>query len=450
MSTTIIMIIITVALLGIMFWHLYSSRKINNEINNITAELSTKSALLNNCNQQLAEAKQTINNCNDQINKERELHKQEIKATSDKLNAYAAENAKLLEQIRNITEEKARLQQEAESQFKVLANEIFDDKTKRFKELNETRLNEILIPLKEQILKFENTIQDNAKNDIKDREALREHIKLLMELNKTIGKEAKDLTQALKGNSKTQGDWGEMILLDILENCGLQEGIHFTVQQTTDENGHRLVSEDGQAVRPDVVVKFPQGKAIIIDSKVSLSSYVDFCSEDEPSKQKVLLDKHLVSVKRHIDELKGQKYQKAISNSADFIMMFIPNEGAYIAAMQHDNSLWKYAYDNHVVLISPTHLVSVLKLVDQLWQHDKQTKNAVRIAEETGKLYDKFAGFIDDMKVIDKSLNNTRNAYDNAMKKLTTGNGNLLKRISDIKELGAKTSKTLALNPSDE
>lgn len=372
------------------------------------------------------------------------------KTTIEKLHPLSAENATLKEQIRIINEEKVKLQQESQAQFRLLANEIFDDKTKRFKELNESRLNEILTPLKEQITKFENALQDNAKNDIKDREALKEHIKLLMELNQTIGKEAKDLTNALKGNSKTQGDWGEMILRDILENCGLQEGIHFTVQQTTDELGNRLTGADGQTVRPDVVVKFPQDKSIIIDSKVSLTGYVEYCATDDESTRKICLDKHIASVKKHIDELKGQKYQKAISNSADFVMMFIPNEGAYIAAMQHDNKIWKYAYDNHVVLISPTHLVSVLKLVDQLWQHDKQTKNAVKIAEETGKLYDKFVGFIEDMKIIDKNLNSTRVAYDNAMKKLSTGTGNILKRVTDIKELGAKTSKTLSLNPSDE
>lgn len=372
------------------------------------------------------------------------------RTTIEKLYPLSAENAALKEQIRITNEEKMRLRQETEAQFKLLANEIFDDKTKRFKELNENRLNEILTPLKEQITKFETALQDNAKIEIKERESLKEHIRMLAELNKTIGKEAKDLTQALKGNSKTQGDWGEMILRDILENCGLQEGIHFTVQQTTDEQGNRLTGENGQAIRPDVIVKFPQDKSIVIDSKVSLSSYVEYCAADSEDMKKVALDKHIASVKRHIDELKGQKYQKAIANSADFIMMFIPNEGAYIAAMQYDTGIWKYAYDNHVVIISPTHLVSVLKLVDQLWQHDKQTKNAVKIAEETGKLYDKFAGFIDDMKSIDKSLNSTRNAYDNAMKKLTTGTGNLLKRVSDIKELGAKTSKTLSISPDAE
>lgn len=425
---TIILSIITIVLLATNIYLILALRKSNSENTSIRTDNATKSALLDNTTKQLNEAHSAI----------------------DKLSPLSAENARLQEQIRIISEEKSKLQQEAEVRFKLLANEIFDDKTKRFKELNETRLTEILLPLKEQITKFEASLQDNAKIEIKEREALREHIKLLMELNQTIGKEAKDLTSALKGNSKVQGDWGEMILRDILENCGLQEGVHFTTQQTTDENGKRLTDENGQAVRPDVIVKFPQDKSVIIDSKVSLSNYVDFCAEENEELRKVQLNKHITSIKRHIDELKGQKYQKAVANSADFIMMFIPNEGAYMIAMQHDNTIWKYAYDNHVVIISPTHLISVLKLVDQLWQHDKQTKNAIKIAEETGKLYDKFAGFVDDMVAIDKSLNNTRKSYDEAMKKLTSGTGNILKRVSDIKALGAKTSKTLSINPSEE
>lgn len=426
--TTIILSIIILVLITIVISMYRSLRKYNEEKTISATENAAKTVQIEGLNTRLNEAILSI----------------------ERLSPLTAENAKLKEQVRVITEEKTRMQQEAESQFKLLANEIFDDKSKRFKELNESRLNEILIPLKEQITKFENAMQDNAKHEIKERESLREHIRMLMELNQTIGKEAKDLTQALKGNNKTQGDWGEMILRDILENCGLQEGVHFTVQQTIDERGNKLTSDNGQGVRPDVVVRFPQDKAIIIDSKVSLSSYVDFSAEDDETKRKQLLDKHIISVKKHIDELKGRKYQKAISNSADFIMMFIPNESAYIAAMQHDNNIWKYAYDNHVIIISPTHLISVLKLVDQLWQHDKQTKNALKIAEETGKLYDKFAGFIEDMKTIDKSINSTRIAYDNAMKKLTTGTGNILKRVSDIKELGAKTSKTLSLTPGEE
>ena len=428
MTLSIILSIIIVTLLVAVVVLSKNLMRSNAENKAIVVENATKEAMLLNLKSQLGEAQKNL----------------------AQIAPLTAENARLKEKIRIESEEKARLQAETESRFKLLANEIFDDKTKRFKELNETRLSEILVPLKEQITKFEAALQDNTKNDIKDRETLRVHIENLMKLNESIGKEAKDLTSALKGNSKVQGDWGEMILRDILENCGLQNGVHFTVQQTTDELGNRLVGEEGKAVRPDVVVKFPDEKFLVIDSKVSLVNYVDYCSEEDEQKRKQYLAKHIASVKRHIDELKGQKYQKVVANSADFIMMFIPNEGAYMLAMQHDNSLWNYAYDNHVVIISPTHLISVLKLVDQLWQHDKQTKNALKIAEETGKLYDKFAGFVTDMEAIDRGLNNTRKSYDDAMRKLSSGTGNILKRVKDIKELGAKTSKTISLRSDDE
>ena len=269
--TTLILTIIIALLLAAIYAMYRSMRKSENEKQCLLTDNATKKALLDNTSKQLAEAQGTI----------------------DKLSPLMAENARLKEQLRIISDEKEKIKQEAESHFKLLANEIFDDKTKRFKELNESRLNEILTPLKDQIAKFETAMHDNAKNETKDREALKEHIKLLMDLNQTIGKEAKDLTQALKGKSKVQGDWGEMILRDILENCGLQEGLHFTVQQTTDEQGNILTNEAGKAIRPDVVVRFPQGKHIIIDSKVSLSSYVDYCAEESANERKCAVSPRL-------------------------------------------------------------------------------------------------------------------------------------------------------------
>lgn len=459
MTTTIILAIIILILTAIVIWLNNALRKNNEELKTLTSENASKTIKLENVEAQLDEARTMLQDLTP-LTAERASLKEQIRSTTQQLeearasiealSPLSAENATLKEQIRIINEEKARLQQEAEARFKLLANEIFDDKTKRFKELNETRISEILTPLREQIHKFEIALQDNTKNDIKDRESLREHLKTLMELNRTIGKEAQELTQALKGNSKVQGDWGETILRSILENCGLQEGVEFTVQQTKDEQGNTLKDEQGHNIRPDVIVKFPGNKSLVIDSKVSLSSYVEYCSASDEDQRNEHLKKHLISVKKHIDELKGAKYQKAIDNSADFIMMFIPNETAYIVAMQADNTLWKYAYDNHVVIISPTHLISVLKLVDQLWQHDKQTKNAIKIAEETGKLYDKFVGFIHDMQDIDNSINASRKAYDKAINKLSSGTGNIIKRVQDIKDLGAKASKTLSIEAKEE
>ncbi len=458
MTSTIILSIIVLILVAATFKLYNSLRSSNEEMKNIISENTTKEILLSNLQSQVKELAQ-VKSINSMLSQENATLKEQVRnamtqinearLTINHLTPLSAENATLREQIRIINEEKDRLQQESKNQFTLLANEIFDDKTKRFKELNETRLSEILNPLREQIHKFENALNDNTKNDIKDRESLREHIRTLMELNQSIGKEAKELTQALKGNSKVQGDWGETILRTILENCGLQEGIEFTMQQTKDEKGYTLKNEEGSTIRPDAVVNFPGNKSLIIDSKVSLTNYIDFCSATDEDERNIALQKHIVSVKNHIKELKDFKYQKAIKNSADFIMMFIPNEGAYITAMQADNTLWKYAYDNHVVIISPTHLISVLKLVDQLWQHDKQTKNALRIAEETGKLYNKFANFVDDLLLIDKALNSGRVAYDNAINKLRTGKGNILSRIENIKSMGITTSKSLPIESNE-
>ncbi len=437
--TIIILAIIILVLIAMIIAQFKSSQSNIAIMHETKAENASNAALLQSTNQQMAESKEAL-----------EKSSNENKLISEQLKTVTAENARLNEKIQIITEEKVRLQQEAESQFKLLANEIFDDKTKKFKELNETRIGEILNPLKERINQFETTIRQNATSEAKDREALKEHIRTLMELNKNMSKDAKDLTQALKGNSKIQGDWGEMILKDILESCGLQEGVEFTVQQTRDNLGNIITGDNGRALRPDVIVKLPGEKEIIIDSKVSLTDYVEFANAEDDDLRKSYLSKHVASVKRHIDELKTKKYQNALANSADFVMMFIPNEGAYIAAMQSDQALWKYAYDNHVVLISPTHLISVLKLVEQLWRHDKQTKNAIKIAEESGKLYDKFVGFIEDMKSIDRTLANTRTAYDNAMNKLQVGRGNIIKRIEDIKDLGAKASKNMSISAGED
>lgn len=439
MTTTLILAIILLVLIIGIIALFRSNQRITASMHEIQADNASKAAMLQSTSQQLAESKEVATNAAN-----------ESRALTEQVKTISAENARLNEKIHLITEEKARLQQEAENRFKLLANEIFDDKTKKFKELNETRISEILTPLKERINQFETTIRQNATSEAKDREALKEHIRTLMELNKNMSKDAKDLTQALKGNSKIQGDWGEMILKDILESCGLQEGVEFTVQQTRDNLGNVLTGDNGRTLRPDVIVKLPGEKEIIIDSKVSLTDYVEYVNCEDDEARKSYLSKHVASVKRHIDELKTKKYQNAVANSADFVMMFVPNEGAYITAMQADQSLWKYAYDNHVVLLCPTHLISVLKLVEQLWRHDKQTKNAIKIAEESGKLYDKFVGFVDDMKAIDRTLTSTRAAYDSAMNKLQTGRGNLIKRIEDIKDLGAKASKNMAISSGEE
>lgn len=363
--------------------------------------------------------------------------KNELTDSINTLTILREENSRLREQIRFIENEKERLLKESEFRFKNIANEILRDNTISFKEQNENRLNEILAPLKENIEQFKKTILESYSTEAKERFSLQERIKELIELNQSIGKEAKDLTHALKGNSKIQGNWGEMILENILEKSGLEKGREFTIQKSAN-------NEDGKRLIADVIINYPDGRKIVIDSKVSLKAYTDLINCEDLEEQDILKKKHLSSIKNHINELKIKKYQDYIgSENTDFVMMFIPNEAAYICAMQLDYNIWQDAYDNRVLIISPTHLISALRLVGQLWQHDKQTRNAIDIATESGKMYDKFVGFIDDMKSIEKSINNAQTSYNKAINKLYSGSGNLINKAQKLKEMGAKASKAL-------
>ena len=373
-----------------------------------------------------------------------------LMVTNRTLSAAKEENAKLSERLRYIAEEKERLSRESEERFKNLANEILIDNSRRFKEANETRLAEILMPLRENIEQFKRSITDAYSAEARERFSLQRSIKELVELNRSIGKEAQDLTSALRGNSKVQGDWGEMILENILEKSGLRKGHEFVVQQTTDGNGKTLRDELGNGLRPDVVVYYPDQRCIVIDSKVSLTAYTNYINAENETERTDAGKRHLQSVRAHIAELSAKKYQDYIGGGkTDFVMMFIPNEGAYIAAMQLDSTLWQEAYDRRVLLVSPTHLFSALRLIAQLWSHDKQTRNAIEIAKAAGAMVDKFVNFTKDMGNIEKSLNKTREAYDEAMKKLCTGQGNLVSRAEKLRELGAKAEKQLPTELSD-
>lgn len=365
--------------------------------------------------------------------------------TNRNLSTVKEENAKLNERLSYISEEKERLARESEERFKNLANDILADNSRRFKEANESRLAEILTPLRENIEQFKRSISDAYSNEARERFSLQKSLKELVELNRSIGKEAQDLTSALRGNSKVQGDWGEMILENILEKSGLRKGHEFVVQQTLDDDGKTLRDENGNGLRPDVVVYYPDERCIVIDSKVSLTAYTDYANAENDDDRATYGKRHLQSVRAHIVELSAKKYQDYIGRGkTDFVMMFIPNEGAYIAAMQLDNTLWQEAYERRVLLVSPTHLFSALRLISQLWSHDKQTRNAVEIAKAAGAMVDKFVNFTKDMSNIEKSLTKTREAYDDAMKKLCSGQGNLVARAEKLRELGAKAEKQLS------
>lgn len=385
----------------------------------------------------------------EQIRSELAESRTESNSLRGEISSLRADNARLDEQLRQQAEERKNLRSESEMVFREIAASIFDEKSKVMRESNRNQLGEILTPFKSDLENLKKTIHDCYTGEVSEVKSLRDTIKDLTELNTTIGREAKELTMALRGNSKVQGDWGEMLLKQLLEKSGLEEGVNYVLQATENEDGTKIKSEEGGQLRPDAIFYLPEGKSLIIDSKVSLTAYTDYVNatvEEQP----VALASHLRSVKQHIDELARKEYPKYVKNAADFVMMFVPNEGAYLAALNADKDLWESAYNRHIVIISPTHLISVLKLMYQLWMRDKQTKNALKIADETGKLYDKFVNFVGDLEDIGKHLDKANLVYEEAFKKFSTGKGNLLSRVEGIRELGVKTAKRLKIDESGE
>lgn len=339
--------------------------------------------------------------------------------------------------------EREKLQKQFADHFRNLANDILEEKTKRFTDTNQKNIGDLLRPLGENIEKFRQRIEQEAT----ERKVLESEIRRLHEMSNRVSREANNLAAALRGNSKTQGDWGEMILETLLESSGLQKGIHFRVQED-------FRTEEGAHVRPDVVLALPDDKQMVIDSKVSLTayaSYVEAADEADETARKSSLAAHVASVRRHIDELAGKSYQKLTSASPDFVIMFVPNEPAFLVALQCDAKLWDEAYRKKVILSSPTNLFAILKIVDDLWRRDNQDRYALEIARQGGALYDKFVGFAENFLAVGDALGRTDKAYRTALGQLREGNGNLVRRAESLRKLGVKASKKMpaALAPLD-
>ena len=369
----------------------------------------------------------------------------ELQQRLESLTELREENARLATSLAHFEEDRENREQQMKAQFKNLANDILRQNSADFKAQNEQRLEELLSPLRTNLDEFRKTVTETYSSEARERFSLTERIRELVELNNTISREARELTLALRGNNQVQGDWGEMVLETILEKSGLQEGEEYFMQVTNDQRGTALRNEAGQKLRPDVVVKYPDGRCVIIDSKVSLTAFIEYANAENEKTKDDASARHLKSMRAHIDELARKNYQDYIGEAKlDFVMMFIPNEPAYIAAMRLDPSLWQEAYDRKVLIVSPTHLVSGLRLIEQLWSRDKVTKNAIKIAEDAGKMYDKFADFTKDMDRISSAIANASKAHADAMTKLSTGTGNLVKRAQDLKALGIKAAKQLS------
>lgn len=340
---------------------------------------------------------------------------------------------KLIEQ----KEEIGKLQEQFRNEFKNLANEILEEKTRKFTEQNKTKLDELLKPLGEKLRDFEKKVEETYDKESKQRFSLEKEIKNLSDLNQQISKEASNLTNALKGQAKTQGNWGEFILETILEKSGLTRDREFFVQSA-------YATQQGSRLQPDVVVAYPGDHYLVIDSKVSLVAYERFSSAETKEEQEAASRDHLLSIKNHITDLGRKNYQDIYAlKSLDFVMLFMPIEPAYLLAMQADPNLWNYAYEKRVLLISPTNLIAALRLIANLWRVEYQNKNALEIARQSGELYDKFAGFLSDLEDIGAKLDATHRVYDASMNKLSTGKGNLIRRVESLKTLGAKAGKEI-------
>lgn len=308
---------------------------------------------------------------------------------------------------------------------------------------NAVQMEELLKPLRERLDTFSRTMNEAYVSQTAGTKSLNDQIERLLRLNATIGEEARNLTLALKGDSKKQGDWGEMVLETLLENAGMKRGIHFRTQVTDQDSGEKLRDDDGRLLRPDVVVSLPGEHKIVVDSKVSLTDYTRSLEAPDEETRARYAARHVASVKRHVDELDRKNYQKLVKGSAEHVLMFMPVEGAYLTAIQSDPELWKYAYDRKVVIVSPTHIFSVMQIVAQMWRQEKQNRNAAEIARQAGALYDVFVRFTEDFEKVGRSLHGAVNTYEDCSRRLSRSNQSLVAKAERLRDLGLKTSKRL-------
>lgn len=354
------------------------------------------------------------------------------------------QNINIEEKLREQKDELEKLQAKFTLEFQNIADKLLKVNSKDFAEANQKRLDEILTPLKENIKAFEKKVEDKYDNELKERTSLIEQIKTLSDLNQQMRTDAQNLTKALKGDSKAQGNWGEFILEKILESSGLRKGEQYETQFSTE-------NEEGGRIYPDVVIKLPEDKHIVIDSKVSIVAYSNFLEAETEEEQIVYVKAHIASVKAHINGLSDKNYSHAKGiNSPDFVLMFLPSEPSFSFTLQSDQSIYNYAWDRKIVLVSPTTLLATLRTISSVWKQENQTKNAIEIAKQSGLLYDKFVLFLEDLEKINKGITNAKSAYDGAVNKLKTGSGNLVGRVEKLKVLGAKTTKNLPASFNEE
>ena len=371
--------------------------------------------------------------------KNSQLEKEALIATKTRLDTELKNSElKLVENKQELD----KINEKFTKEFENLANKILDEKSSKFTEQNKLNITSILNPLKEKIEGFEKKVSESQKESVGMHSALKEQLNSLKDLNIQMSKEAINLTKALKGDSKTQGDWGETQLEILLEKANLAKDIHFTTQ-----GGYR--DEEGRLKKPDFIINLPDNRHLIVDSKVSLTNYEAYFNEEDEKQKGVYLKKHVESIRKHIKELSDKKYESLYEiNTPDYVLMFVPIEPAYLLALSNNNQLYLEALDKNVVLVSTSTLLATLSTVSSMWRQENQKKNVLEIANQAGRLYDQFVNLTDDLIKVGNQLKTDQGSYDTSMKKLT-GKGNLIKKVEKIKELGAKTSKIMNKNLLD-
>ena len=442
MSTVIpfLLVFIIALLLGIFIGKLIFSSRFLSEKISLEEKMIAANAQINQLKEQIDAEKANFDKQLQNSNSEKESIRTEKDSLAIQLSKKEVDFENLWERNKEQKEEVEKLQEKFTKEFENLANKILEEKSNKFTEQNKENMKNILTPLQDKIQLFEKKVEDTHKESIDYHAALRQQILGLREMNIQMSKETINLTKALKGDSKMQGNWGELVLERVLEKSGLEKGREYEVQQA-------FTTAEGNRVFPDVVINLPDGKKMIVDSKVSLTAYEKFINEEDDIIKNGYLKEHVLSIKRHVEQLGNKNYHELYQiESPDFVLLFIPIEPAFAMALNEDTSLYNKAFEKNIVIVTPATLLATLRTIDSMWTNQKQQENALEIARQAGALYDKFEGFVSDLIRIGKKIDETKTEYMGAMNKLVDGKGNLITSVEKLKKMGAKAKKALPEN----
>ncbi|MEZ4788058.1 MAG: DNA recombination protein RmuC [Flavobacterium haoranii] len=439
MNTAIIVIIAFIIALGIGFYlgKILSQANSQSATSGLEERINGLLSQIDQLKQQFQQEKNQLEKSVENLSIEKDTLQKEKESLAIHLAKKENDFDNLLERNKEQKQELTEVQEKFTKEFELLANKILEEKTNKFTEQNKENMKTILNPLQEKIQLFEKKVEDTHKESIDYHAALRQQILGLKEMNEQMSKETINLTKALKGDSKMQGNWGELVLERVLEKSGLEKGREYEVQQS-------FTTEDGNRIQPDVIVNLPDGKKMVVDSKVSLTAYERFVNEEDDTLKANFLKEHVNSIKRHVEQLGDKNYQDIYHmESPDFVLLFIPIEPAFALALQEDSTLYNKAFEKNIVIVTPSTLLATLRTIDSMWTNQKQQENAIEIARQAGALYDKFEGFVQDLIKIGKKMDEAKTEYGSAMNKLVEGKGNLVNSVERLKKMGAKAKKSI-------